>query len=173
MARRHARYCSPRCRAAGHRNTLPIELRSLPRWVAHESKRPLMPDGSPASVTDPSTWSPFAAVRGLSSRGFVLNGDGVSAVDLDHCLRGDMLESWAVPLVELAGATYVEVSPSGDGLHVWGRAQLRGGRRVRVSGGGSAEVYGSGRFITVTARPWRRSRPVLGDISPLVTAILS
>jgi primase-polymerase (primpol)-like protein len=47
-------------------------------------------------------------------------------------------------------STYVEVSPSGSGLHVWGFADLVQGRRT-----GDVEIYGAGRYITVTGRRFR------------------
>ena len=63
--------------------------------------------------------------------GFVLNGDGIVCIDLDHCLTGRVLEPWAADILAACPGTYIEVSPSGDGLHIWGRAlDFDGGRRV-------------------------------------------
>jgi len=56
--------------------------------------------------------------------------------------------------------TYVEVSPSGDGLHVWGFATVDKGRRS-----GGVEVYGSGRYITITGKRWRGSVASFADLT--------
>lgn len=51
--------------------------------------------------------------------------------------------------------TYVEYSPSGKGMHVWGTAPglqwERGHRRNGV------EIYNRGRFFTITGRTWRNA----------------
>ena len=82
--------------------------------------------------------------------GFVL-GAGFACLDIDHCLWDDGTPDARaqVILAETAGA-YVEVSPSGDGLHVWGRAPERKGRKTP-----GFEVYSVGRFMTVTGRVFR------------------
>lgn len=105
--------------------------------------------------------------------GFVLDGDGVACIDLDHCLTGGVLEPWAARLVERAGDTYVEVSPSGDGLHIWGFASVPQGRVVATPDGGKAEVYGWGRYITVTSRPWGDTPARLGDLTALVGELIA
>ncbi|MDQ4091900.1 MAG: hypothetical protein M3143_00290 [Actinomycetota bacterium] len=128
-----------------------------------------------ASSTDPSTWATFAEARrslvGIGL-GFVLNGDGIVCLDVDHCLdeRGRLTEG-AAALLDLAGTTYVEVSPSGKGLHVWGRAELTQGRRVSFRGQ-SVELYPSGRYMTVTGKQYLGSLSVLGDVSAAVAAAL-
>ncbi|MDT0302913.1 bifunctional DNA primase/polymerase [Streptomonospora wellingtoniae] len=144
----------------------PAQLREADRWVTHdEAKRPLTPDGGPASATDPATWSPYARVRSRARRGFVLAGDGIVCIDLDHCIgAGGELSPLAQALLERCPPTYIEVSPSGDGLHVWGRGEVVRGRRMRRRGG-PVELYGSGRYITVTGKPHGGAPAVLGDLS--------
>ena len=140
------------------------------------AKVPLTVTGSVASSTDPATWSRYAdAARSTAGAGlgFVLNGDGVVVVDLDHCLDGDRVAPWAVRVLELAGGTWVERSVSGDGLHVWGLGRVPQGRRVALDGGGTAEVYGSGRYIAVTGRTWGGTPRRLGDVQRLIYALVS
>ncbi len=144
-ARSHARTCSTRCRVALHRaakqNALPAELTD-PRQVGptvrlSAMKVPLTVAGKAASSTDPRTWSSYrdaAASTVGAGLGFVLSDvDDIVCLDLDHCLNPltGRLAPWAAAIVRDAGATYVEVSPSGDGLHIWGRADVRHGRRIR------------------------------------------
>ena len=115
----------------------------MPRWVNHdEHKRPICPStGRWASVTDPSTWDTWQAASKRDSRiGFVLGG-GIGCIDLDHCLDAHGRPSEAVvELLEFYAGSYVEVSPSGDGLHVWGTAPERRGFR-RTWKGQAVEFY--------------------------------
>lgn len=169
-------FCSGRCRVANHRaGRCPRGLVDADRWVRwSRSKVPLTVDGRPASSTDPSTWTSWRQVRrsdvGVGA-GFVLNGDGIVCVDIDHCLDGSQVLPWARDLVASLPETFVEVSPSGDGLHVWGRADVTSGRRVPVPGG-TVEIYGTGRYITVTGRPWEGSKPVLADLTELIGQVM-
>ncbi|MFJ4845118.1 hypothetical protein [Streptomyces sp. NPDC088733] len=108
--------------------------------------------------------------------GFVLSDvDDVVCIDLDHCLNPltGRLAPWAEEIVSQAGATFVEVSPSGHGLHVWGRADVRHGRRIRRPDGFAVEVYGQGRFIAVTGTRFRGSPTALADVSALVEDLLT
>ncbi|MFD0078221.1 DNA primase [Streptomyces sp. NPDC127166] len=177
-ARADARYCSGRCRMAAcrARRTVPAELTSRPRWVRHTARKvPLTVGGSVASSTDSSTWSRYrdAAASSVGAGiGFVLDGDGVVCLDLDRALDADgEVLPWAQPIVAAAEATWVEVSRSGTGLHVWGRGTLPHGRRITV-GSGSVELYGIGRYIAVTGRTFGDTPRRLGDVQHIIDALL-
>jgi primase-polymerase (primpol)-like protein len=162
------------CRA---RRTIPAELTARPRWVRRTAaKVPLTVGGATASSTDPATWSRHAeASRSTAGAGlgFVLNDDGIACVDLDHCLSGGELAPWARRVLDLAGPTWVERSVSGDGLHIWGLGSLPHGRRIPLDGGGTAELYGTGRYIAVTGETWGDTPRRLGDLRDLIDALLS
>lgn len=173
LARRHAKFCSGRCRVAAHRvrhaNPVPLELRREDRWVCHNTRKvPMRPNGRAASSTDPATWSTYAAVTAtrFAGVGFVLNGDGIACIDLDHCLEDGRVANWAQAILDLALGTYVETSPSGTGLHIWGRATIPAGRCTP-----RGEVYGTGRYITITGRRFGDAPSTLGDISAAARAI--
>lgn len=174
----NARFCSGRCRTAAHRaaRTLPKELTSRPRWVRHTARKvPLTVGGSVASSTDSATWSTYReAARSTAGAGlgFVLDGDGIVCVDLDHALdeEGRPLP-WAQRILDRVPGCWVEVSVSGHGLHMWGYGVLERGRRLVVDGG-SVEVYGDGRFIAVTGRAHGSSPARLGNLQPLLADIL-
>lgn len=178
-ARSVARYCSTRCRVAAHRarQTIPAELTSRPRWVRRtERKVPVTVGGTVASSTDPSTWSRYRdAARSTAGvgLGFVLDGDGIVCLDLDHCLDDGTVAGWAQNVLAAAGGTWVEVSPSGRGLHVWGRGRLPDGvgRRLRL-GAGTVEVYATGRYIAVTGRTWGDTPRRLGDLQHVIDSLL-
>lgn len=168
-ARKGTRFCSTRCRVAAHRSGVPTELRELDRWVTYSpAKVPLTPRGRPASVTNPKTWSPHAAVAPLDRHGFVLNGDGIVCLDLDHCLIDGALTERARAILDRCPRTYVEVSPSGMGLHVWGRGQIERGRKLA-----DVEVYGDGRYITITGRRYEGSGSTLGDLADVLGWLLA
>ena len=123
------------------------------------TKKPYSPDGFLASTTNPDTWSDFGdclkkyqGSEGFDGLGFVLSrdevyGDPFFAIDLDHC-RDDLdglIEPWAVKIIQEFN-TYIEISPSGDGLHIFGKGHVPGKRHKA----GNIEAYDDKRFMTVT-----------------------
>ncbi|MGW1587309.1 bifunctional DNA primase/polymerase [Streptomyces sp. NPDC002386] len=178
-ARSHARFCRPACRAAAHRaaRTIPAELTSRPRWIRHTSRKvPITVGGATASSTDPATWSTYReASRSTagSGLGFVLDGDGLVVLDLDHCLDGDQVAPWAQGVLDAAAGCWVERSVGGDGLHVWGHGRLPGGtgRRLRL-GAGPVEVYGDGRYVAVTGATFGGTPQRLGDLQHVIDSLL-
>lgn len=148
---------------------IPVELRQLPRWIRHRSKVPITITGNPASSTNPATWSSYQAAAKSQhgdGLGFVLNGDGLVCIDLDHCYDGEP-SAEAMELIDSLPATYIEVSPSGTGLHIWGYANLEKGRRF-TRNGLSVEIYPNGRYITVTGRAVSRRSFADLDLSNLL-----
>ena len=150
-------------------------LMAIPNWVAWKredrngkvTKVPVNPrTGAYASVTKPATWGTYedakrrASSKGLAGVGFVLvEADGYVCVDLDHVrdIETGVIDPDALGIVNLLG-TYTEVSPSGEGLHLWMRATIpAGGNRKPLPAIGSRErgieIYGQGRYMTVTFAP--------------------
>lgn len=175
---RTARYCSGRCRVAAHRfrARVPAELTSEDRWVRHSRKRPITPAGRAASSTNSRTWTSLADVDASTAGdgiGFVLSGDGIACIDIDHCLRPDgSLEPWASRLLRDVPPTWIEVSPSRTGLHVWGIATVGAGRMLTMPNGGGVEVYDRGRYITVTRNPYGKCPRTLADLTDVVDQLL-
>lgn len=169
--RADARTCSTRCRVARHRKVArfaPARMRAADRWVRHVAKRPVRPDGASASSTDAATWSSFEAAMGGTAGdgvGFVLNGDGVMCVDLDNCVADGVPSEWARRVLELFPGAAVEVSLSGNGLHVWGTGPQVS--RVVDVFGGKVEVYADKRYIAMTGRWFRR-----GDLVDLTEGLV-
>ena len=109
-----------------------------------------------ASSTDPGTWASYEdAVRackehGYGGIGFVFTPeDDLCGVDLDGCVVPETgeIESWAQEIIEELDS-YIEISPSGTGVHILARAQLPEGRNRK----GRFEAYDRGRYFTVTGR---------------------
>ena len=156
------------------RDLIPAELRALPRWIRHDHKRPIMVNGRPASSTDPSTWSTYTAARASSAGaglGFVLNGDGIVGLDLDHCATDGVLDAGALAILEVLPGTYAEVSPSGHGVRVFCRADGVRGRRF-TSHGVALGIYGRGRFLTVTGNRLPDRPSNLADLDVEVRGLL-
>ncbi|MSS84547.1 DNA primase [Actinomycetaceae bacterium WB03_NA08] len=164
---RPKRFCGQRCRKASNRALgVPRRLRSADRWIRHYKKRPLTVTGRAASVTAPSTWSSFTAAKASTAGhglGFVL-GDGVGCLDFDHCFTNGVLDPKVATLVESLPATWMEISPSGDGLHVWGLIPEDHGR-VLYRDGVKVERYSTGRYITITGKRYGNGPRELADLS--------
>jgi putative DNA primase/helicase len=142
---------------------LPADLRACAQWVVWRvearngkpTKVPYAVDGRPASTTDPSTWAAFHEVVSCLSRvdaagiGFVFAAaDPFVGVDLDGALDVDgRAAPWAAEIVAELDS-YTEVSPSGRGLHVLVRGELRAAGNRR----GPVEMYDRERYFTMTGR---------------------
>ena len=109
-----------------------------------------------ASSIDPGTWGTLADAQsayarfGYTGLGFVFTkDDDLVGVDIDHCRNKDTgaLNETAAAIVAKA-ATYVEISPSGEGLHLFFRGKIpEGGNKNSTTG---VEMYAFGRYFTMT-----------------------
>ncbi|WP_420836681.1 hypothetical protein, partial [Arthrobacter agilis] len=121
------------------------------------TKLPITADGRAAArINDPATWSDYATATASSvgvGLGFVL-GDGLACIDLDHCLVDGVPTPAAQAMLDRYPSAWVEVSPSGDGLHIWGTASPQPGRRT-INDGLSIEFYSRDRYMTVTGATYR------------------
>lgn len=138
---------------------IPDELKTYDHWVAHRNKEPYDPKtGGRASTTDSRTWAPFLeALDALESGaydgiGFVFSsGDPYVGVDLDGCRDPETGEigAWACRVIDTFAdpGLYVEVSPSGRGVHLITRGVLRDGVNTK-----HVEVYGQCRFFRMSGR---------------------
>lgn len=146
---RPRRFCSTRCRKAASRSPFPAAMITAPRWCRADGKRPIRPDGRPASSRDASTWSAFSDVRSGSGDGYgFMLGGGFGCYDLDHCSTDRALRFVASVRETVL---WVERSVSGNGAHVFVVGVLEGpGRRGRAVDGLSVERYSWARFIRTT-----------------------
>lgn len=156
----------------------PPELLSKPNWCCwrywerngNRTKRPCMPDGKDAKSNDPATWRTLEAVSqaaDMDGVGFFFDGT-CFGVDLDHVIdeKTGEIDAQALEIVEKLNS-YAEYSPSGTGLHILCLGSFDGkGRRK-----GAVEVYGQGRFFTVTGRTFGEAKPIR-DASAEVVQII-
>lgn len=131
---------------------LPQGLRDRAQWcIAGPDKRPLMIDGRPASVTDPSTWTDFASASSAAAArgwhvGYVIHeSDPYACIDMD--VKDGTPPEQIARFNQIAEAfdSYTERSRSGLGLHVWIEGSIGKGRRRD-----GVEVYSQERFIICT-----------------------
>jgi putative DNA primase/helicase len=91
------------------------------------------------------------STRPYDGIGFVFSdADPFCGIDLDDCRNPETGEivPWAQEIICRVGDGYTEISPSGRGIHVIIRGDVRGGGMRR----GPVEMYSRGRYFTITGR---------------------
>lgn len=155
LAREGAKFCSQKCGTYYRRRTFPKLMTVKDRWIRWDHvggrKMPLKLNGRAASSTNPDTWSTYAEAKASTvgvGLGYVL-GDGIGCWDLDDCLHDGKLEPWAREVLDsIPDPLMIEVSQSGNGVHVFVRAEEAKGTVIRD--GRNIEFYSKGRYIAVT-----------------------
>jgi primase-polymerase (primpol)-like protein len=149
---------------------VPDDLTERDQWVLwrYESRKdkptkiPYQVSGKPADSTNPGTWATFGdalgAWRGNRQRytglGFVFSReDPFAGIDLDDSLdeQGDV-KAWARGIIERFSDTYVEISPSYQGVKIWLRGSLPANVPGVQVGDGTIELYDHSRYFAVTGR---------------------
>jgi len=156
---------------------IPADLQAIPQWVAYRAplvvkrdgtskynKVPVNPrTGGNASSTDPETWGSFAdafkrygTLPDAGGVGFVFTAEaGISAIDLDHCIDDDGNVHPEAAALCAAFDSFVEMSPSGNGLHIWVKGTIKGVTSAKYPPGTAGfpfgvEIFCNRFFMTVT-----------------------
>lgn len=98
--------------------------------------------------------------------------DGIVGIDLDDCIDADgKISDFASDLVKKTD-TYVEISPSGTGLHILGLGRKR---KALIHTGTSQkiEIYSENRFFTFTGKGFKEGRTELTNIDDLLDELYS
>lgn len=163
--------------------SVPEEMKQHNCWVCWSreerngrmTKVPKNPKtGGSASTSLSGTWGTFAEAEKyysdhveIAGIGYVFTeGNGVIGIDFDHCVEGSQIISEEIQELVNHCSSYVELSPSGTGLHIYVRGKWKepGGRKNNKLGNGMAiEVYPSARFFTVTGDAYGEVRPLAED----------
>ena len=112
-----------------------------------------------ASSTDLMTWRTFSEALAAYEAGeppydgigFVFcSADPFAGIDLDDCRDPESGEiaPWAQEIIDSVQEGYVEISPSGTGIHIVVEGTVRGGGMRK----GKLEMYSRDRFFTITGR---------------------
>ena len=146
---------------------IPEQLTERPQWVnwcleerkGETTKVPYTPGTRRrASSTDLMTWRTFEEALEAYEASEPMTYDGVGfmfcsadpfvGIDLDGCRDPESGEvvPWAQKIIADAAEGYVEVSPSGAGVHIIVEGRVRDGGMKR----GPVEMYGRDRFFTIT-----------------------
>ncbi len=190
-------------------HNVPEEMRNYPNWCVYKTRwneekgkkdksifsPTLGLDSSGkmqwASVDKPETWATFdeamtfAKENNCAGLVFVLNGNGISCIDLDKAIVKDgmlngektnkpegTLSSIAEKLTSEMKDTYIETSASGNGLHIFVKDDIlsKGRYKNRVElPDGEIEVYDEKRFMSMTGN--LRSNTVRLGKSPIATTV--
>jgi len=161
--------------------TVPQELKSLPNWVGwklelNEKGKPTkIPYSRPnikASTKNPNAWVDFNDVCNIISSkekgiGFVFDGNGTVGIDLDHCFNLDGTVDKKFSEVLLTLVSYTEISPSGNGLHIFLKCKEHPyysrdlptqehpeGKEHFGKKKNDLEIYSKERYFTVTGIKW-------------------
>jgi hypothetical protein len=173
---------------------IPAELRALDQWliwreepdkngrptkVPYRAARP----GWHADTSKPDTWAPFdrtlAAHRAGRSDGpgFVVTGqDPYTGVDMDGCVTDGVVDPAAAAIVAKLD-TYAELSPSGTGLRLIGKAKLNGSpyktEKTPWRNGDRHEfaTYDRGRYFTITGRHLEGTPTEIRDFQEQLDAV--
>lgn len=124
------------------------------------------------SINDPGAWSTYDMVRTVDPGhvGFVLTEhDPYFCIDLDHAWDGAQWSDLAHAVLAMFPGAYVEVSYSGDGLHIIGRGAKPEGCGTRGPG---VECYTHDRYIAITEHNARGSPDTDFDLTQFATQYL-
>ncbi len=150
-----------------NQTNIPQRLKDLPIWCCwqyetdkgRQSKVPYDPvTGHKAKVNQPNTFATFdaaVAVMGKYDGIGIRVAENVKGIDLDDCIVDGILLPWAQEIVDKFHDTYIEVSPSGEGIRIFclTSEQFDYDTATYYIKNGNIEVYVPGhtnRFLTVT-----------------------
>jgi hypothetical protein len=122
--------------------------------------------GTHAKNNDPQTWASYQAAVAAAQTvkadgiGFALLNTPFDVVDLDHCLDSEsgQVDPWAQEWLTKANGSYVEMTPSGEGLRIIGGTNPNSAEKLHrkwpVKDGrekAAIEIYRNcERYITIT-----------------------
>jgi len=154
-----------------HKPTFPKEMALLPNWVdwrlepdkktGRDMKVPYNPKtGYRASTANKNSWGTLEEALSAKEKynftgiGFVFDDESaIIGIDLDKCFIDGQLNDIANAILEKTPPTYIELSPSGTGFHIFVKGKMpRGGNR---NSGNGVEMYGTKRFFTMTGNRWK------------------
>lgn len=152
-------------------NPLIAKYGSEKRWVnwkllkvkGKATKIPYAINGRKASSTDPGTWAThddaFAAAENI---GIIFLPDRLLlGIDIDHCIEGNEIVHVKGEMIKEflnVADTYVEISPSGTGLHIF--LALTAPLDLIAHKSAPFELYADKRYFTFTGKPLREPAPV-------------
>ena len=160
--------------------SFPKELKNKKQWVCWRfkpdpnggkpKKVPINPvTGKGAMSNNPDTWTDYETALtaaenfGYTGIGYMFSkDDDIVGVDIDHCYNAETNEfnDIAKAIIEKQ-PTYVEFSPSGDGVHLYFKGVKPKGSSKNTENG--VEMYDSVRYFTVTEKQLPGSHDTISE----------
>ena len=139
---------------------LPEEMKKRKRFVGWRkeelngkvAKLPFsLIDGKANEWNYPERWINFNEAKTMNEPlGFVLvEEDRVICIDLDHAIQDGKLTSMAKEVVESFTGTYMELSQSGKGIHIFVQGTIPDNLNLSSRG---IEIYKKNRYIALTGK---------------------
>lgn len=137
---------------------LPEEMKKLKRFVGWRkeelngkvAKLPFsLIDGKANDWNHPERWIDFNEAKTKNRPlGFVLvEEDRIICIDLDHAIQGGKLTPMAKEIIESFAGTYMELSQSGKGIHIFVQGTIPDNLNLSSRG---IEIYKNNRYIALT-----------------------
>lgn len=137
---------------------LPEEMKELKRFVGwkrenlgeKEVKLPFsLIDGKANDWNQPERWITFNEAKTKNRPlGFVLvEEDKIICIDLDHAIQDGKLSLMAKEIIEKFTGTYMELSQSGKGIHIFAKGAIPNNLNLSSQG---IEMYKNNRYIALT-----------------------
>ncbi len=137
---------------------LPEEMKELKRFVGWRKEELegkvakllfSLIDGKASNWNKPDRWLNFEEAKYENSPlGFVLvEEDKIVCIDLDKAIIDDKLSPMAEEVVKDFVGSYMEISQSGKGLHIFARGNLENDLNLSSKG---IEIYKNNRYIALT-----------------------
>lgn len=130
-----------------------------------------------ASSTNARHWTSLKTAQATAEQagmgiGLML-GNGIGGIDLDGCIDSDgTITSWALEILATVPNCYAEVSPSGAGIKIYGRAPEQDAIIVSFGAHNGIEVYARDRYFALTGQQLdSHSRTELADLTPAIAHI--
>jgi primase-polymerase (primpol)-like protein len=137
---------------------VPEEMKTLKRFVGWrredlEGKVAKLPfsllDGQGSNWNKPDRWLTFEEAKNKNSPlGFVLvEEDKIVCIDLDRAITGGKLTPMAEEIIKDFSGSYMEISQSGQGIHIFAKGSLENNLNLSSKG---IEIYKDNRYIALT-----------------------
>ena len=146
-------------------DSIPSELKTSSKWVLwkrnREGKKPpySAATGKAVDITDPDAGSSFEQAINVLQKlgrfdgiGYILDGSGLVGIDIDDCTSDQESLSDAFEFLQKIECKYIELSPSGKGLHGLGLCEEIVSAKIGVYKSAKVEIYSNKRYLTMTGR---------------------
>lgn len=136
---------------------LPDEMKNLKRFIGFRieilnGKTTKIPfsliNNRSTGWNDKEKWLSFNEIKSKNENlGFVLDNDYIFCVDLDYSIKYGKLTDMAKNIIDDFKGTYIEISQTGQGLHIFGKGNIPS-NMIKPSEG--LEIYKENRYIALT-----------------------